>query len=212
MELLVADLTNRLDKMRIKSLPNAPKYSPRDRLLVLKVAIAGAFGPAHFFKPIELTQSAERSAFVAINNLDMFRTIYFRNVNIKYGEIYEQQLIDLMRSRGITGNDNPKMSIFFDQPTNEKIVVTFEKEMDSREDGLVPGRAIAEVYRAVKSRKLFGHLRLQVLHPEEAYDYALKHNLACIDKYGALNEKNNKVKFPGLICLPTIAVEKVCIA
>lgn len=211
MNLLVADLTERLDSMRIKTLPNAPKYSPRDRLLVLKVAVAGAFGPAHFFKPVELTHAAERSAFVAINNLDIFRTIYFRNVNIKFGEIYEQQLIELMQAKGIIG-PNTKMSISFDQPTNEKIVVTFE---DNCEDGLVlPGRVVTEVYRAVKVRHLYGHLRLHVMHPEEAYEYAVEHNLGCIDKYGALekSDKDDKVKHPGWICLPTIAVEKVCFA
>lgn len=58
MILLVEDITRRLHHLRVKVLPGdeQPKWNPRDLQLILKVCIAGDFGAANFFLPIETLQ------------------------------------------------------------------------------------------------------------------------------------------------------------
>lgn len=79
MKLMVDEIRRRLDDQRIAVLEqDQPAWQPRDKIFIIKVILAGAFGAANFFVPPEDLGDAQREAFKIVKNKDIFRTVYFK--------------------------------------------------------------------------------------------------------------------------------------
>lgn len=203
MDLLVTEITSRLKRLNVELLEydRQPTWDKRDKMLVLKVCIAGAFGAANFFLPAENSESGERDAARSINEKDLFNTVYLRNMDRKLvGAVYEQQLRNYLMQKRVT-DELTNMKITFDTFITEKIYISFEVD-NSRIDNFPVGRIPSEVYKAVKLRMSERNVPLMVMTEEETLRYAEHVGLGKYDDDGFKLIKNT-IKRPDLCILPT---------
>lgn len=79
MKLMVEEIKRRLDDSRIGLLEqDQPVWESRDKIFIIKLILAGAFGAANFFVPPEDLGDSQREAFKLVKNKDLFRTVYFK--------------------------------------------------------------------------------------------------------------------------------------
>lgn len=209
MRLLVDEITSRLYRLRVKELPGdeQPKWNPRDLQLILKVCIAGGFGAANFFVPPESNTDAERDAARVINEMDIFTTVFYKNMNPKLiGPVYEQQLRQILLDKKVISETTNMKCVF--TPLSEKVFLSFEAD-PSREDHFPIGRIPAEVYKAIKLRYLDREIFLKVMSEEETFRYAADVGLGSLSDTGEFKMKVNTIKRPDLCVLPTTATKKM---
>ena len=130
MKRLIEEISARLNGLSVKKLEEGqPTWKDAEKMFVLKICIAGAFGSANFFLPRENTQERERDCFNSVNDLDIFRTVYYKNMDRNLvGEVYVKIIEDAFITKGIIDR-NSKMSCRFNS-LSEKIFITFEFEAD----------------------------------------------------------------------------------
>lgn len=213
MELLVTEITKRLERaFNIRPSDNCRlMYNSREKLFMIKICIAGALGPANFFVPIENTENDEREAFKTVNNMDLFRTVYFKNMDREtFGDIYEEQIHQAFEQKNIVDNKED-MRVFFDYRISEKVYVTFKNDRpitEMKDAKIAPGKVLPEVYKAVKLRQIAGNLTLNVMSREETIKYALDQELATM-KEGNLVRIETVIDNPSYCVEPTSVVIKM---
>lgn len=191
MRVWIAEVKKRLRHFKLENLPfpNQPRWSSKERILVLKVVMAGAFGVSNFF----VTDAAidmERNAFQIISDKDIFKTVYFRNMDRTIvGEIYKKQLKDTFIEKGVC-DKNSNVNIRFDCVGSERVYVTFEGEPGVNDYGFGSGQVVPEVYRAVKLCKLQGKVELSVMSAQESMSYAINHG------YGKCDNSEFQIHYP----------------
>lgn len=211
LRMLIAEVKRRLEKFLVYDNPTGEAtWEERDKIFVLKICFAGAFGPANFFVPDEHSQDAERDAFRSVNNRDLFRTVYFKNMRRENGEIYEQQIREALHRKKIVKEDC-NMTIEFDYPNSEKVFVTFDdarQMIESNESSCVTGKILPEVYKSVKMRDFDGSLSMFVMNPELTTKYAVEQGLGTM-KNGMFVKKKTFIKNPGWCIEPTISTVRM---
>lgn len=216
MRLLIKEIKWRLESQGIKSLDDAPQWNSKDKLFILKIVIAGAFGPSNFFIPSRTPEYMERETFKTVHNRDLFRTVYFRNMDLRLvGDVYKEQLLKILISNGVIDKTSI-VNVTFDAPFSQKVFVTFEaaSKVDNEEydhDTDVShqvGKIPPEVYKAVKLRQIQGSIKLHVMTEQKTRDYALQKNL--VDIVDGLPKKvETFTKFAEFFVDPTTATFKM---
>lgn len=211
MELMIQEITKRLKNFNIESSDDSSLiWDSRDKYFMIKICIAGAFGPANFFLPVEHTQDGEREAFKAVNDMDLFRTVYFKNMDRElFGDIYEEQIRTAFERKHVVEKKDD-MKVFFDYRITEKVFVSFGKDLPLVESGdkKVVGKVLPEVYKAVKMRQISGKLDLEVMSHDKTIKYALEQGLGTM-KEGIFRRNEEVVKNPQYCVEPTTAVVKI---
>lgn len=211
MELLINEIEQHLQKFKIQELPaNQPTWKEHEKIFVIKMCIAGAFGAANFFQTTKCSQTDERDAFRAVNCLDLFRTVYFKSMDrTLVGEVYEQRIREEFKRQKLV-DDISTISCTFD-PLGEKVFVTFRNnqplvETDDFNDNV--GNILPEVYRSVKLRQIQGHIILPVMRANKTEEYAIKQGLGSIVE-GKFKKKSVFIENPSYCILPTNSMIKI---
>lgn len=207
MVLLIAELKRRLAKFNINESDDNLTLSSTEKLFMIKVCLAAAFGPANFFVPGKWTEADEREAFKAINNMDVFRTVYFKSMDREtFGDIYENQVRDAFKRKDIVDSTND-LKVYFDYPVTEKVYVTFQRDLslvETSDEKKVVGKIPPEVYKAVKMQKIVGKLPLSVMSREKTTEFALNKGLLTVQEgTGLLKRRKITVKNPQNSVEPT---------
>ncbi|KAH8383191.1 hypothetical protein KR009_007200 [Drosophila setifemur] len=154
MDLLVKELHLRCRKLRLIpfTLDSSQIPDDREKALIMKVIIAGAFYPNYFLRSKRSCPAQDREVFQVISGLDPCRTVYFTNFQPGYmGELYTRRIKELFQEAKIPPEN---IDVTF-QHGSQKVFVTF-KEEDFDEDKsdliVVPGLVKLEVYKAVRMR------------------------------------------------------------
>lgn len=162
---LVQELTQRLDKLGIREPHGVEKirWTDPEKVIILKVVIAGAFYP-NFFATLPITNpTVEKEVFRHLNGRDPDNTVFFtgfRTENIR--ELYVNSIQNIFRNTVVDDEHIGCVKVSFDR-CSEKVFVTFDIDRSvndgKRTDWLtqrcsIPGKSLMEVYKAVKMRKM----------------------------------------------------------
>lgn len=204
MKMLINEIQSRL---LTRLLPYQQKpWKEDDKVFILKICIAGAFGPTNFFIPDEHSQESERDAFRSIDNQDLFRTVYFKNMNQPIGDIYENQIREAFERNKIVG-ENCDAIIKFDYPKSQKIFVTFREkppELNTNTSDNFEEKIPPEVYKSVKMRQFNSKLTLFVMNPDAAARYAVEQGMGTMEN-GIFEKKKKFIRYPGWCVEPTMS-------
>lgn len=154
MHLMVQELRQRCTTLNITPMPYeaCQMWTDREKTIILKVIIAGAFYPNYFMRTNKANRDGDRDIYQAICGKDPCRTVFFTQYEPRYmGELYTQRIKELFAEAKIPP-DNIEVSF---QHGTEKIFVTFKHEDDDTDTSKaieVPGRVMTEVYKAVRMR------------------------------------------------------------
>lgn len=156
MHLLIQELRERLDSFhfRVQNSYQRVHWMDREKTIILKIVIAGAFYPNYFTRTSVNDTDRERGIYHILCGNDPCSTVYFTNFNTRHiGQLYTHHIKDIFRDVGIQPQD---MEVRF-QPGSEKVFVTFKNELEDDYDEsskrlVVPGRVRPEVYKAVRMR------------------------------------------------------------
>lgn len=139
-------------------------WSEKEKPIVLKVVIAGAFYPNYFVRSSDGGITNERDAFHTLSGLDPCNTVFLTGFEPKFiGIIYQQTIIDMFQD---CTKSRQNISVSFDK-TASKIYITFAKNTDIKKMKLkiedMPGRVQIEIYKAIKMRKVKISRELKIL-------------------------------------------------
>lgn len=154
MHLMVQELRQRCVSLNLQPMPHqsSMKWSDRERPIILKVIIAGAFYPNYFMRTNKANRDNDRDVYQAISGKDPCRTVFFTQFEPRYmGELYTRRIKELFVEAKIPPEN---IDVTFQHGT-EKIFVTFkqdEEDSDVSKVVEVPGRVMTEVYKAVRMR------------------------------------------------------------
>lgn len=166
--LLVREITERLQRVHIRETAgvNRVRWSEREKTIVLKIVIAGAFYPNYFLRNSFDHQSYERNTYQLLSGRNPCNTVYFTNFDSKYiGQLYTQCIKDMFKQC----TTNTKNLLVNFEEGSQKIFVTFPNDSDfDHPDAYnlvqsVPGSVRPEVYKAVKMRQLRYNTSLKVM-------------------------------------------------
>lgn len=171
---LVQELMQRLDKLGIREHQGVEKihWTDPEKVVILKVVIAGAFYP-NFFATLPITNPmVERDIFRAMNGRDPDNTVFFtgfRKDHIR--QLYVDSIQQIFRNTVVDEDDIGCVKVSFDTDS-EKVFVTFDIDRSvndgDRKDWMtqrcsIPGKTLMEVYKAVKMRKMRMSTHVEVL-------------------------------------------------
>lgn len=154
MHLMVQELRQRCASVNLQPLPygTCQMWDDREKSIILKVIIAGAFYPNYFMRSNNLNADYDRSLFQSICGNDPCRTVFFTHYEPRYmGELYTRRIKELFLEVKIPPES---MDVTF-LHGSEKVFVTFKSDdddMDTTKVVQVPGRVMTEVYKAVRMR------------------------------------------------------------
>lgn len=166
----VKELRIRVSRMNLlDSNRSTVAWNKKEKYIVLKVVIAGAFYPNYFSRSTKLQRSEEAEIFKKIGGRDPSDTVYFSAFNPNYlPHIYIKSLKNiLLKNHVISQRDFHNITVSNDGVA-ERVYVSFKKsgkEGDKREYGVAcqPGVVLTEVYKAVKLGKMIGEHTINVL-------------------------------------------------
>lgn len=156
MSYLIDEIKKRLSFMNFHEFDGTEKtlLLEREKSIILKICIAGAFYPNYFVRSSYGSGTLQRDYFHTLCGNNPCNTVFFNKFDQKYiGELYTQKIKSLFEVARI-----PPQNIHVKfQEGNEKIFVTF-KDDPSEQDRtsnktVVPGKVKLEVYKAVKMRQ-----------------------------------------------------------
>ncbi|KAM8704174.1 hypothetical protein ACLKA7_008726 [Drosophila subpalustris] len=182
MHLMVQELRDRCVNLNLQRMPfeACQPWSDREKSIVLKVIIAGAFYPNYFMRTNKMNEDNDRDMYHTISGKDPCRTVFFTNFDQRcLGELYTRSIKELFSEAKIKPE---KMDVTF-QHGSEKIFVTFKQDDDENESAnavQVPGRVMTEVYKAVRMRHLNPKRRLCVMEQEMALNYVQQHKIGVV--------------------------------
>nr|XP_016995353.2 probable ATP-dependent RNA helicase spindle-E [Drosophila takahashii] len=154
MHLLVQELRTRCTNLGLIPFTVDPsqRMGDREKSIILKVIIAGAFYPNYFMRSKGVCVEPERDMYQVISGHDPCRTVYFTNYKPGYmGELYTRRIKELFREAKIPPEN---IEVTF-QHGSQKVFVTFRHDdcnADSSSLVNVSGRIASEVYKAVRMR------------------------------------------------------------
>ncbi|XP_050079301.1 probable ATP-dependent RNA helicase spindle-E [Anopheles maculipalpis] len=187
---LVQEITYRLKNANIQVVAGArnARWNDRERTVVLKVVMAGAFYP-NYFLPLSSSERdlGDRQVYTEIGGRNPFRTVFFCGFDhYNYiGPLYRNQIRALLTERKADPEWQALMKVEFERNTN-KIFVQFEYpphlqpgqsqiRYDERNmvDRIHPG-----VYEAIKLRQVrCSNSELLVMHHNDAVTFATEKGL-----------------------------------
>ena len=156
MHLLVLELKDRLQHYGLKeqSAYQRVHWVDREKTIVLKLIIAGAFYPNYFTRSNLNEVERERGIYHKLCGNDPCTTVYLTNFSTRhFGQLYAQSIKELFKDVGIA----PKNIDVRFQPGSEHVFVSFKNDHgDNADDNprklQVPGKVCAEIYKAVRMR------------------------------------------------------------
>ncbi|XP_034664605.1 probable ATP-dependent RNA helicase spindle-E [Drosophila subobscura] len=172
MHLLVQELRSRCSKLSLVPITYPTRHisDDREKALMLKVVIAGAFYPNYFVQS-KSTPGAERGMYSVIAGLDPCRTVYFTSFTDRtMGELYTRKIKELFLEAKIPPEN---IEVTFGTGS-EKVFVTFKNDGCKPEGSTyihVPGRIKTEVYKALRLRTLIAQRSILVMEPRSALKY-----------------------------------------
>ncbi|XP_058117846.1 probable ATP-dependent RNA helicase spindle-E [Anopheles ziemanni] len=173
---LVHELKLRLEYANVREVAGAKRviWSEREKTVVLKVVMAGAFYPNYFTTTTMVEpDKGERRVYMEVGGRDPFRTVFLTGFdNRKYiGPLYRDQI-----KHYISDGDTSKhgsIKVDFEDNTN-RVYIRFT---DQRRANDSASRIHEGVYIAVKQHQLKRAFELRVMHQKEAIEFATRHNL-----------------------------------
>jgi ATP-dependent RNA helicase TDRD9 len=181
MKELVGEISHRLDECHMWQLAGEnfkPILEEKEKAMMLKICVAGAWLP-YFFIQEPSQEDSERAAYRQINNLNVHRTIFFKDRDQKFMQLYSDILKQSLVERGICDSFDNMIVHFDDEKRSSKIMVSFTREesmlekQDDRGIMLIDGLIVPEVYVAVKHKVLTqGNYVLNVMDHSSLRKYA----------------------------------------
>lgn len=171
---LVQELTKRLDKLGIRQFTGSERvnWTDQEKTIVLKMIIGGAFYPNFFATAPINNPMIERDVFHVMNGRDPNNTIYFTGFRTDFiRELYVDSIRNLFKDTVVKKEDLNTIKVSFDS-NSEKVFVTFDSHTNvgdavrtdwETRNSSVPGKAITEVYKAVKMGKIRMPTRIGVM-------------------------------------------------
>ncbi|XP_053680690.1 probable ATP-dependent RNA helicase spindle-E [Anopheles nili] len=180
---LVQEIKMRLAKLNIRSMTGAKRvnWTRREKSVVLKVVMAGAFYP-HYFIPVSMNESemGDRKVYMEVGGRDPFSTVFFSGFeHANYiGPLYRQQIKLLLTERKPDPEKHALMKVEFERSTN-KIFIRFLHPPAQLYEGLdAPDRIHPGVFDAIKLRHVrCGQSELMVMHHYDAISFATEKKL-----------------------------------
>lgn len=207
---LIKEMKQRLENLHI-CMPkekSQPIHEEEAKPFMIQVCIAGAFIPFYFIQTAP-SDTTERDAFVEVNDQDVRRSFYFRDVEQQYIGLYNDILKKEIVQLGICNKIND-IDISF-SGSSKKIIVTITRDetMDDKKIGqrlvLAAGKILPEVYLAVKFRELKKTIMLRVIDHEgmkrlaEQVDYKKPTDSVSFDTSIASNYENASETMTGTV-------------
>ncbi|EDV94932.1 probable ATP-dependent RNA helicase spindle-E [Drosophila grimshawi] len=210
MYLLVQELQKRCAALNLVSLPVGASHMwhDREKSIILKVIIAGAFYPNYFTRNNKTIPDYDRDVYHSICGNDPCRTVYFTQFVPRYmGELYTRRVKELFLEARIPPE---KIDVTFQQGS-EKIFVTFKGDdddyMNSTDVVQVPGRVTTEVYKAIRMRMNNPNRSLRVMDQNSALKYVQQRNIGVVqDSKWVPPSKQWNVE---LLTLPSVFDKKI---
>ncbi|KAI8129774.1 putative ATP-dependent RNA helicase spindle-E [Lucilia cuprina] len=212
MHLLVQELKERLANLNFKEQTTYQRvhWMDREKTIILKIIIAGAFYPNYFTRTSLNDTERDRKMYHVLNGNDPCRTVFFTNFNNKHvGELYTRSIKDIFKDVRIPAKD---IEVRF-QSGSEKVFVTFKKNLEDEYDDstyrlTVPGKVRAEVYKAVRMRLSKMKTIINVMDVNMGIKYAEELGIVSV-KDGEWQLVRDSLKHADLIVLPSIFQKKL---
>uniref|UniRef100_A0A1A9WJJ3 Probable ATP-dependent RNA helicase spindle-E n=1 Tax=Glossina brevipalpis TaxID=37001 RepID=A0A1A9WJJ3_9MUSC len=210
MHLLVQEIRARLMSYNLKEQTSYQRvhWMEREKTIVLKIIIAGAFYPNYFTRSNLNDTDRERGIYHILCGNDPCSTVYFTNFNTQQiGQLYTRFI------KGLFKGVLPKDIVVRFQPGSERVFVTFTKDPefdceDATKRLLVPGRVKPDVYKAVRMRMSSTRPSIDAMEPRLAIKYATERGYgAMVDGAWKPNEKS--IKNIDSIVLPSVFQKKL---
>ncbi|XP_011209559.2 probable ATP-dependent RNA helicase spindle-E [Bactrocera dorsalis] len=207
MHLLVLELRERLQRLGIREQHAYQRvcWIDREKIIILKIIIAGAFYPNYFTRSNLNDTERERGIYHTLCGNDPCNTVYFTGFNTRHiGQLYTGSIKELFKFMRI----HPKNIEVRFQPGAERVFVTFKKDQDADDDGgtyrlLVPGRVCPDVYKAVRMRMLGIRTSIRVMDPRNEVRYAEERRIGTMVE-GVWQPVKKQIKNPELVVLPSV--------
>ncbi|KAL5273653.1 TDRD9 family protein [Megaselia abdita] len=176
----------------------------REKAILLKICIAGAFYPNYFVRSSYGSGTLQRDYFHALCGNNPCNTVFFNKFDQKYiGELYTKKIKRLFEVARIPPQN---IQVKF-QEGNEKVFVTFKDDPSDQDKStnkaVVPGKVKLEVYKAVKMRQSKCPTSIQVMDPRNGLSFAVRVGLGEL-KYGRFEKKKMDIKRKELIVIPSV--------
>lgn len=166
---LVTEIKNRLANLKITNTTGSCRthYTDKEKPIILKVIICGAFYPNYFIRSDAGGQVDEREAVRSVGGRDPFKTVYFTGMQTTQPkELYVRAIKKLMHGHSAI---NEHVFIGFDG--SNKIYVEYRKfnqpiliNADGQQQiATIPNKIPVEVYEAVRKRQLRYNFELNLL-------------------------------------------------
>ena len=163
MKEFVNEITNRLKFYRLFDSKEI-EMTDEEKLMMIKLCIAGAFYPNYFFCNKTMTNDDHK----ILGDRDPFTTIYFKGMAQKYvGQLYEKEIRQNLVDAGVCDKLSD-MKVSFDT-NSTKVFVTF-RDLSNRETSMksektqliIPGRVLPQVYKALKQNRIESKMNIKV--------------------------------------------------
>ncbi|XP_065082926.1 probable ATP-dependent RNA helicase spindle-E [Ochlerotatus camptorhynchus] len=208
---LIRELKDRLNKIGMKEIsgPGRVVWSSREKTVILKVIMAGAFYP-NYYVPMSVggKELMERQSFTELGGRDPCNTVFFTGFDHeKYiGPLYTMQIKKILCEGDSTKFQN--MKVMYDRTTN-RIFVTFLGSNDEHDQrgSFMPGKVHADVYRAIKLRKLGARNRImeiKTMRQRDAIDFATEMKLGHWEDANGWVPRRKVIRNAHLSVLPAI--------
>lgn len=208
---LIREIKDRLNKAALKEVsgPNRVVWSSREKTVILKVIMAGAFYP-NYYVPMSVggKELMERQSFTELGGRDPCNTVFFTGFDHEryIGPLYTTQIKQILSEGDISKHQN--MKVMYDRSTN-RIFITFLGSNDERDQSgsFMPGKVHADVYRAIKLRKLPSRTRiaeLRTMRQKDAVEFATKMNLGHWEDANGWVSRRKVIKNANLSVVPPL--------
>uniref|UniRef100_A0A1B6DS36 Probable ATP-dependent RNA helicase spindle-E n=1 Tax=Clastoptera arizonana TaxID=38151 RepID=A0A1B6DS36_9HEMI len=182
---LEIDIKSRLKDFLIEAFPSSEKraWSDKEKPLILKIAIAGAFYPNYFVRNARVGQIDEREAVRILENRDPFSTVYLKNMP-QPAECYAKQvrkaLFPCARDLRLSTNGANKLFVEFPNIGPKA----------ARPVGDIPGKIAMAVYRAVKLKQLNKPITIHTLNPATTNQLSQRKKKTLFSNLGSESEES----------------------
>ncbi|XP_037954577.1 probable ATP-dependent RNA helicase spindle-E [Teleopsis dalmanni] len=210
MYLLVQEIKERLEAVGIKEQSSYQRvfWFDREKNIILKVVIAGAFYPNYFIHSKVNDIDHDRGINHILNGNDALSTVYFTKFDsFRIGQLYIRSIKSLFKGVLIS----PKNIQIRFQPGSQRVFATFVDNDEDEKDGnrlTVPGIIRPEIFKALLLRSMKLQCTIPVLESKYEGKYAEERNLGVMNCGQWVSNKSNILN-PDLMVLPTLFVENV---
>lgn len=215
---LINNIKFRLKGAEIESTSGslAVKWLQKEKPLVLKICLAGAF-LSNFFIVGDSSEVKEMDIYKTFRAKNPLNTIILKCKDpISVGEVYEDQIKKKFVASHIC-NDINEVEVEFEKGSS-KIFVSFPKSQsidsgsvanESLSSISVPGKVAPEVYKALKLFQTGHKFTVDTMSERDAEKYAVEHGLGKLSDYGEFKANRNYFKHPGLVVIPTTCTKEL---